>query len=116
MATWPIDPDVRRIAKRFAGLSVSFPRLIAAVVKAEGNIIQAVRCSYPDVYAKDQALEITARSAVHAMSEFIFADPERRKAFVETWGATWAPRGVENDPHDLNKNWVPNVLNGWLPL
>jgi 2-hydroxychromene-2-carboxylate isomerase len=113
MATWLIDPDVRRIAKRFAGASASFPKLIAAVVKAEGNIVRAVQCSEPGVTAKEKSLEITARSAVHAMSDFIFADPTRRAAFVEAFGATWAPRGVANDPHDLNANWPRNVLKLW---
>jgi hypothetical protein len=113
MATWAIDPDVRRIATRFAGASASFPKLIAAVVKAEGNIVRAVQCSEPGVTAKEKSLEITARSAVHAMSDFIFADPDLRAKYIETFAATWAPRGVANDPTDLNANWPHNVKAYW---
>ena len=29
--------------------------------------------------------------------------------FVEFMASRWAPRGVENDPHDLNAHWPKNV-------
>jgi hypothetical protein len=108
MATYPIDPDVRRVANRF-GLD---PKLLQAVVKAEGNIIKAVQCSFPNVTTTEQALDITCRSAVHAMSDYIKqTDPE---GFVAFWGARWAPRGVDNDPTDLNANWPQNVQRLWI--
>lgn len=107
MATYPIDPDVRRIAKRF-GID---PKLIQAVVQAEGNIIKAVQCSYPNITTKDDALDITCRSAVHALSDYMKAlDPD---GFVEFWGARWAPIGVTNDPTHLNAHWAPNVKRLW---
>ena len=31
------------------------------------------------------------------------------KDFVTYFGERWAPVGVENDPNNLNKNWIPNV-------
>jgi hypothetical protein len=47
------------------------------------------------------------------MCDYIKADPDRAKAFVAFWGARWAPVGAENDPHDLNRHWVPNVVQTW---
>lgn len=115
MATYPIDPDVRRIASRFAGIALSFRQLLAAVVRTEGNIIQAVKCTYKDVADKDTALDITARSAVHAMSDFIYQDKARREAFIDQWAGIWAPRKVQNDPTDLNRNWPTNMKKFWTP-
>lgn len=105
-----IDPDVRRVAKHF-GVD---PALIQAVVKAEGNIVKAVRCSIPSVKTREEALEITCRSAVHAMSDWVKlnAAPD----FVNFWAARWAPQGVENDPTNLNRFWPGNVLRIWLEL
>jgi len=107
MATYPIDPDVRRIAGRF-GVD---PKLIQAVVIAEGNIIKAVQCSIPSVTTKEQALEITCRSACHALSDYVkTSDPN---GFVQFWAARWAPQGVANDPHSLNAHWSSNVTRAW---
>lgn len=107
MATWPIDPDVRRIAKRF-GVDAA---LIQAVVQAEGDIVKAVQCSYPEVTDRERALEITCRSAAHALSDWVKA--HSRDAFVAFWGARWAPVGAANDPHNLNTNWTRNVSKLW---
>lgn len=104
----PIDSDVARIAKHF-GVD---PRLIQAVVVAEGNILRAVQMSIPSVSTREQALEITCRSAAHALSDFTKAsDPDR---FVAFWADRWAPQGAENDPTKLNQFWGMNVLKGWL--
>ena len=108
MATYPIDPDVRRIAARF-GVD---PKLIAAVVRAEGDILKAVQCSFPNVKTKEEALDITCRSAVHAMSDFVKL--QAAGDFVTYWGHRWAPIGADNDPHGLNKNWPINVARFWL--
>ena len=102
-----IDPDVRAIAKDF-GLDAA---LLQAVVKAEGNIVKAVQCSIPSVTTRDQALRITARSAVHAMSDYL--KTTQRGAFIEYWAARWAPQGATNDPTNLNKHWPKNVLSFW---
>lgn len=107
MATYPIDPDVRRIARRF-GLD---PALIQAVVRAEGDIIKAVQCSFPKVTTLDEALDITCRSATHALSDYVKAlDAD---GFVEFWGGRWAPKGAGNDPKALNAHWAPNVRRLW---
>jgi len=111
MANYPIDPDVRRIALRFAGNAPAMARLIQAVERAEGDILKAVKCSLPDTTTREQALEITCRSAVHAMVDFIAAN--NPDAFVNFWAARWAPEGVANDPHNLNKNWPANVSKLW---
>lgn len=102
-----IDPDVRAIAARF-GIDA---RLIQSVVNAEGNIVKAVQCSIPSVTTREKALDVTCRSAVHAMSDFI--QQGQSDDFVKFWAARWAPRGVANDPHDLNANWSGNVTKLW---
>jgi hypothetical protein len=108
VSTYPIDPDVRRIAKRF-GID---PALIQSVVRAEGDILKAVRCSLPKTKDRDEAIEITCRSAVHAMSDYVKA--HCGSAFVDAWGARWAPVGALNDPQGLNANWPRNVRRLWL--
>jgi hypothetical protein len=110
-----IDPDVK-LKARFFGIDAA---LIQAVVNAEGNILRAVQCSVPTVTTREKAIEITCRSAVHAMSDFLVnnrydkAGPEMKQQFIEYWAQRWAPRGVANDPTDLNKNWPVNVLHFW---
>lgn len=102
-----IDADVRVVARQF-GLD---PRLLQAVVRSEGDILRAVQCSIPSVKTRHDALVITARSAVHAMSDYLktHTAPE----FVAFWGARWAPEGAKNDPTHLNANWPVNVLRLW---
>lgn len=105
-----IAPDVKRIARKF-GVD---PELIQAVVQAEGNILKAVQCSLPSIRTREEALEVTCRSAAHAMSDWLklHAAPD----FVAFWGARWAPDGAQNDPTHLNRNWPGNVLRLWLGL
>ncbi len=103
-----ISDDVRKAARKF-GVD---PALIQAVVIAEGNIIKAVQCSFPGVTDEAQALEITCRSAAHALSDYVkMTDPE---AFAAFWGARWAPVGARNDPNGLNANWPRNVFKNWI--
>lgn len=103
-----IDADVRKAAKHF-GLD---PALVQAVVNAEGNIVRAVQCSIPSVTTREQALEVTCRSCVHAMSDFVKANAA--VPFVDFWAARWAPIGAANDPKNLNANWPKNVRAYWL--
>lgn len=104
-----IDPDVRTRAQQF-GVDAS---LIQAVAQAEGNLVRAVQCSIPSVTTREEAIEVACRSAAHALSDFVKADPERRRAFVEFWGSRWAPVGASNDPRGLNTNWSKNVMDLW---
>lgn len=104
-----IQDDVKKMARHF-GVD---PALIQAIVVAEHNIVRAVQCTYPHITTRDEALDVTCRSAVHAMSDYVKAHAARD--FLDLLGARWAPRGVANDPHDLNANWVPNVRRLWLP-
>jgi hypothetical protein len=102
-----IKADVRASARDF-GID---PALIQAVDIAEGNLLRAVQCTFPHVTTREEALGITCRSAVHAMSDFVkLHDPQ---AFVTYWGHRWAPVGVKNDPTNLNKNWPINVGKLW---
>jgi len=111
LATMTIDADVLAVAKDF-GLD---PSLLQAVVTAEGNIVRAVQCSIPTVTTRAVALQITARSCVHAMVDWIKSGGEgRQDAFLAFWANRWAPRGAANDPHDLNANWARNVARLWI--
>lgn len=106
-----IDPDVKEVA-RFWGLD---PELMQAVVNAEGPgnaIVKAVQCSIPSVKTRSEALRVLARSCVNRMDDFIVKQ-KLGKEFVEFWAERWAPRGVSNDPTDLNKNWPVNVNKFW---
>jgi deoxyribose-phosphate aldolase len=103
-----IDADVQRIARQF-GVD---PSLIQAVVQAEGDILKAVRCSVPSCKDRQQAIEITCRSAVHALSDFV--KQGHGAAFVQFWARRWAPVGATNDPTRLNENWPVNVSSLWL--
>jgi hypothetical protein len=90
------------------------PALILAMVDAEGGreaFIRAVQCSVP-VTNYAQAIEVACRSATHRMWEYLRAN--NPQGFVEYFGSKWAPRGVANDPHDLNQFWAKNVLAKWL--
>jgi len=109
-----IDPDVAVVSRRFGGQSEAFARLIQSVVNAEGNILRAVQISIPTVATREQAIEITCRSAVHAMADFLAQNTADQADFVEFWQQRWAPIGVDNDPHGLNRFWASNVLKGWL--
>jgi hypothetical protein len=103
-----IEADVRAAAAQF-GLD---PRLLQAVVNAEGNIVKAVQCSIPSVTTREKALDVTCRSAVHAMSDFLH-ERGLQAAFVEFWQKRWAPNGAANDPTQLNANWSTNVKKLW---
>jgi|SRR5579862_6017262 len=105
-----IDPDVRGVAS-FFGID---PALLQAVVLAEGDIVRAVQRSYPMVQTRDAALKITARSAAHAMSDWIRSDGDRQQAFLAFWSMRWAPIGAANDSKNLNANWASNVVRLWL--
>lgn len=105
-----IDADVARISKYF-GIDAA---LIQAVVRQEGDILKAVRCSIPECRDREQALEITCRSAIHAMSDYV--KEHDAPSFIAQWAAKWAPRHVANDPRDLNKNWPIGVLKMWVGM
>jgi hypothetical protein len=107
------DADVVIVARKF-GLD---PSLLQAVVTAEGDILKAVRCSLPDTKDRAAALDITARSCVHAMCDWVKnGGEERQDSFIAFWANRWAPTGAANDPHHLNENWASNVDRLWTPL
>ena len=105
------DPDVLGIARQFAGASIAMPKLMQAVVTAEGNIIRAAQCSVPDVETRGDALRILARSIDHHAVDWIMAN--HAAEFIAYFGAHWAPVGVANDPTGLNANWIANVRALW---
>ncbi len=105
-----IQPDVLAVARGF-GLD---PALLQAVVIAEGDIVRAVQCSIPLVTTREQALRVAARSAVHAMCDWIKSDDDRQQAFIVFWAGRWAPIGAANDPKNLNAYWASNVVRLWL--
>lgn len=106
-----LDPAVHEWAKQWAGRSAAFASLLQAVVLAEGNILKAVQCSEPSVQTEREALMILARSACHALADYVvLTDPA---GFVHFWAHRWAPVGAANDPRALNANWPHNVLAIW---
>lgn len=100
-----IDTDVREVAQHW-GIDAA---LLQAVVNAEGNIVKAIKID--GITTRDEALKVLARSATHAMSDYI--KQTQRQAFIAYWAGRWAPVGAANDPHGLNKNWPVNVLALW---
>lgn len=106
-----IDKDVAAVARFFGAPS----EVLQAVVNAEGNILRAVQCSLPSVQTREKALEVLARSYVHAISDYVKHRNEGQ-AFIAFWAQRWAPEGAANDPTHLNSNWVGNVtkLSGWI--
>lgn len=104
-----LDADVITTAKRW-GLD---PKLLQAVVHAEGDILKAVQKSLPKTQTRQDALEITCRSCVHAMRDFL-VEYHFGQTFVTYWGHRWCPPNAANDPRGLNGNWVRNVALDWL--
>jgi hypothetical protein len=111
--------------------------LLRAIVQAEGGeraFIKAVQCSFPATQTFEEALARTCKTIRNRVIDFLqrdvgplyrtapaaLRDPwtgeatPRRLVFTETFieflGARWAPIGADNDPTNLNKHWVPNVL------
>lgn len=112
MHTSAIDQDVQEKA-HFFGLD---PALIQAVRNAEGGaLLKAVRCSVPTCKDEAQALEITCRTAVHRMRDYV-EHQGLNADFVAFWSKQWAPVGAENDPKGLNVNWPTNVRQQWAKL
>lgn len=110
-----IDADVLKFARKWAGDSPEFARLIQAVVDAEGNIVRAVAISVPSVATRDAALDVLCRSACHALIDYVLqGGPASGADFVEFWARRWAPKGVKNDPTNLNANWPKNVKQLWF--
>lgn len=106
-----IETDVAAVAKQFG----EDPRLLQAIVTAEGDILKAVRCSVPTCADRHEALQITCRTVNHRRREFLHSlGASSDAAFVAFLGAAWAPVGAANDPRNLNANWVGNVRKLWL--
>jgi hypothetical protein len=103
-----IQTDVRGIAASF-NLDVA---LVQAIVNAEGNIVAAVRCSYPNVSTREEAIRILCRSIVHGMRDYIVGQGLAGD-FVASFSRKWAPVNVANDPQHLNENWPNNVRKLW---
>lgn len=106
-----IDADVTAVAKEFG----EDPRLLQAIVTAEGNILKAVQCSVPSVQTREDALRVTCRTINHRRRDYLHTlGTSSERAFVAFLGNVWAPVGADNDPHGLNKNWIGNVTGLWL--
>jgi hypothetical protein len=84
--------------------------LASAIRKAENNPnygVLSIKCNN-----EAQCRQICINSINHNISRFkrnraLKLTPE---AFIAFMGRRWAPVGVKNDPHGLNKNWTKNVL------
>ena len=110
MSTSSIPSEVVTIGRRF-GVPA---KLLWAVELAEGDLLKAVRCSIKSTKDLTEAREITARSASHALFDFVIAGGSGWFKFIDFWAARWAPVGAANDPTNLNSNWAKNVKALWL--
>lgn len=71
-----------------------------------------------DAKTYDKQCDMAARSIRNNLFRFVVhntgtwpTDNDRySNAFLEFMQKRWAPRGVANDPDDLNKNWYANIL------
>ncbi len=81
------------------------------MVKAEGGeaaFVRAVRISIPSCKDYLEARLIAANTIAHLAFDLAYTPDSI--AFIRTLGSRWAPVGAANDPTNLNKNWVTNVL------
>lgn len=96
-------------------LSGEAKRLLYAIYLAEGNekdrarglldghemgVLMPEAQRYKGDHAK--SLECQARWAAGTIRK-------RYQGDLAAFAARWAPRGADNDPTDLNRNWLPNV-------
>lgn len=141
--TTPIpSEDATAIATAAAFYFEEAATLLHAIYLAEGGhdaFIRAIRCSKKDVHTIEKALAYgckTVRSRIVAAQEFhvrVFeavesgmldpwtGEPAPRRLlftedFIEFLGARWAPVGADNDPGNLNANWVENVYQRYRAL
>ena len=88
--------------------------MIDAMVHAEGGpdaMVRAVRISVPSCKDYQEARGIALNTICHALWDYVGGGyAPGFDAFIQFLGKRWAPIGVANDPTDLNRNWVPNVL------
>ena len=106
-----IEPDVYRVASTF-GLDAS---LLQAIVDNEEDIVRAVQCAVQSVSTRSEALQITARSAVHAMCDFIKSGgPERQDDFIRFWSRRWSAFADTTEAALLNAGWKTNVDQWWV--
>jgi len=88
------------------------------MVKAEGGeraFLVAVRISLPKTKDYKEARQVAANTIAHHLWDWMMQNHgdemgDHLHAFVVYLGSFWAPVGAANDPTDLNRNWVPNVL------
>lgn len=63
----------------------------------------------------DNPEQVLINSVNNNLDRFFNGEPaapwikERPDQFIEFMGGRWAPIGAENDPDNLNENWIPNV-------
>ena len=117
-------------------LDPGFDCLLTAMIRAEGGedkFLIGIRKSQPHCSSFGEAVAIackTIRNRVLACHDWNIPvcgvirhkgvdpwtgeDNPRRLVFTNDFirfvGERWAPIGADNDPTDLNANWVPNVL------
>jgi hypothetical protein len=104
-----INPTVAKVCNQWK----INPNNIQAMIQAEGGneaFIRAVRIGVSYVGTFEEAVDVACRTYSHKLNDFMELDSERFRKWINYLGSKWAPIGAMNDPHGLNKNWVPNVL------
>ena len=89
--------------------------LLQAIVDNEEDIVRAVQCAVQSVSTRSEALQITARSAVHAMCDFIKSGgAERQDDFIRFWSRRWSSFEDKTEATLLNAGWRANVDHWWV--
>ena len=102
-------PIINQVAKEY-GLDEIGTKLLHAIRKVEnGSQGREFGVLVPEAmrFAKDKD------SAKSLITQARWAAGTIKKRFdgdLRKFADRWAPRNVANDPDDLNKNWLPNIL------
>ena len=90
-----------------------FERLANSILLAEGNSNYGILTHYKHTSYRQACIN----TCKHAWKDWLATRPKvspragkgHKMAFLEFLANRYAPGGVANDPHNLNKNWLANV-------
>lgn len=93
------------------GAEIDDNKLADAIYIAEGGAkakkpygVLSVPCN-----SEAECRRITMNTIRNNKRRFKEYGHKTHRSFLEFFASRWAPIGAENDPHNLNKNWLPNV-------
>jgi hypothetical protein len=74
----------------------------ASTYREQARVASATLRNRLAAYAKNPFTRVTTASGGQRLCY--------DEAFIRAFGATWAPLGVANDPHGLNRHFIPNAV------